>query len=413
MVDTAILLHANLLYAEIPFSKIPEVVNKSYLPVLRMLEENPNFKVILNWTGFTLDVLNGEYPEHGKYPEVIDLIKTLVERGQVELTGTSWAHAVLPICTMADVKRDLLLYLDTVQRIIGARPTGFFPPELGVDPLLPPILEELGYEWCFVDHDTIRYTTLDVLNTANDFKRPPESFFKQTARVADQNPLSQLLFLKKMNGLMRSLTDLRPFVWEGAGGTSITAVRSFQVWNGYTLSCLGRMAIMNEKKLYTMLDRVTPNLQGYFLPFSTDFEFYGFGGNVKADPTPVSRLEGLLRYMDESPHLTFTLPSAYLKKLDADRLDRHYLRAASWSTDGDFGLWDADPDNVRLNNFVAEVRDLYHRVGHKLSKDGRQAVEKALLLAMNSDGRGWTPIPEHRLFCFNEALSAYKLLERL
>jgi hypothetical protein len=52
-------------------------------------------------------------------------------------------------------------------------------------------------------------------------------------------------------------------------------------------------------------------------------------------------------------------------------------------------------------------------MGHKLSADGRRAVEKALLLAMNSDGRGWTPIPEHRLFCFNEALSAYKLLERL
>jgi alpha-amylase/alpha-mannosidase (GH57 family) len=413
MVDTAILLHANLLYAEIPFSKIPDVVNRSYLPVLRMLKENPSFRVILNWTGFTLDVLNGEYPEHGKYPEVIDLIKTLVDRGQVELTGTSWAHAVLPICTLSDVKRDLSLYRDTAQRILGVRPTGFFPPELGIDPLLPPVLTELGYDWCFADHDAIRYTTLDALNTANDFKRPPESFLKKTARVADQNPIAQLMFLREMNNLMRSLTDLSPFVWEGAGGASMTAFRSFQAWNSYTLSCVARMAVMNEKKLYRMLDKVTPHLTGYFLPFSTDFEFYGFGGNVTADPVPVSRLENLLRYIDGSPHLTFTLPSAHMERLDEEKLDRHYLRAASWSSDGDFGLWDKDPDNVRLNNFVAEVRDLYFRVGHKLSKDGRMAVEKALLLAMNSDGRGWTPIPEHRLFCFNEALSAFKLLERL
>ena len=66
MVDTSLLLHANLLYAEFPFSEIPNVVDKSYLPVLEMLESNPQYKVILNWTGFTLEVLEGKFPEYGK-----------------------------------------------------------------------------------------------------------------------------------------------------------------------------------------------------------------------------------------------------------------------------------------------------------------------------------------------------------
>ena len=39
-------------------------------------------------------------------------------------------------------------------------------------------------------------------------------------------------------------------------------------------------------------------------------------------------------------------------------------------------------------------------------------VLKTLLLAWNSDGRGWTPIPERRLFCLDHALEARRLLEQ-
>ncbi len=151
MVDTTILLHANLLYAEFPFAEIPNVVDRSYLPVLEMLEKNPQYRIVLNVSGFTLDVLSGAFPEYGKYPEVIDLIKTLVKRGQVELTGTSWTHAILPLMTTEDVERDIGRYLDTAKRVLGVRPVGFFPPELSIDPLLPAILSERGFKWCIVD----------------------------------------------------------------------------------------------------------------------------------------------------------------------------------------------------------------------------------------------------------------------
>jgi hypothetical protein len=413
MVDTSLLLHANLLYAEFPFSEIPNVVDRSYLPVLEMLEANPSYKVILNWTGFTLDVLSGAYPEYGKYPEVIDIIKRLVKRGQVEITGTSWSHAILPLSTLEDVKRDIKLFTDTSKRILGVKPKGFFPPELSIDPLLPMVLKENGYEYSFINHDIMRYTKTGFLNVANDFKPVPPSFLKEVAKVASKNPASQLLFLFKMKKNIKELSDMRPIIWDGAGGASILAIRSYQEWNSYTLSCLGRMAIMNEKRLYKMLDRVAPTRKGYFLPFSTDFEFYGYGGNVKEEPIPVSRLKNLLEYINKSSHLKFTLPSDYLKDLDSSNLEELYLRSGSWSTDGDFALWDADPDNRRLNDFVSEVRDKFNRVGHKLSKKERDAVSKALLLSQNSDGRGWTPIPEHRLFCYNEALSAFKLMEDL
>lgn len=411
MVDTTLLLHANLLYAEFPFAEIPNVIDRSYLPVLEMLEKNPHYKIVLNVTGFTLDVLSGAFPEYGKYPEVIDLIKTLVKRGQVEITGTSWTHAILPLMTTDDVHRDIGRYLDTAKRVLGVRPAGFFPPELSIDPLLPSILSEHGFSWCFVDHGLLRYTTEGMLNVANDFKPVPPSLHKEIARAMQMNPLRQLRLLMKMKKSIRTLTDLSPIVWNGAGAASLVAFRSVQQWNAYTLSSLGRMAIMNEKRLYKMLDAVAPTLTGFFLPFSTDFEFYGYRGNVLEEAIPVSRLASLLEYIHQSSHLSFTLPSEYLKKTDTATLKDLYLRSGSWSTDADFALWDADPDNRRLNDFVREVHGLYDRRAETLSKADRDITEKYLLLAQGSDGRGWTPIPEHRLFCYNAALSAMKILK--
>jgi len=411
MVDTTIMLHANLLYAEFPFAEIPNVVDRSYLPVLEMLEKNPQYKIVLNMTGFTLDVLSGAFPEYGKYPEVIDLVKTLVKRGQVELTGTSWTHAILPLMTTQEVERDIERYLDTAKRVLGARPVGFFPPELSIDPLLPSILSDHGFTWCFVDSGLVRYTTEGLLNVANDFKPVPPSLFKEIARASHMGPISQLRLLTKMKKAIRSTTSLAPLVWEGAGAATMVVFRNFQLWNSYTMSCLGRMAIMNERRLYKMLDAVAPTLTGLFLPLSGDFEFYGYRGNVLEEPIPVSRLASLLEYIHKSPHLTFTLPSEYLKKIETGTLQSLYLRTGSWSTDSDFALWDADPDNRRLNDFVREVRDLYARKAEKLPKSRREIVEKYLLLAQGSDGRGWTPIPEHRLFCYNAALSALKILK--
>ncbi len=344
---------------------------------------------------------------------MVELLKTLIKRKQVEMTGTSWAHAILPLMTVEETRRDLKRYLETAERVLGIRPVGFFPPELSIDPLMPLLLTENGYRWCFVENGLLRYTTGGWLNVANDFKpRAPVALQGDRRTRRRRVRSASCSCLRKMKKSLTSLTDLSPIVWNGAGAVSIVAFRSFQEWNTYTLSCLGRMAIMKEKRLYAMLDKTVGHLGGFFFPLSGDFEFYGYRGNVLDQPIPVSRLQGLLEYIHQNPHMTFTLPSEYLKKTNVEGLQSLYLRSGSWSSDDDFALWDADPDNKRLNDFVREVRDLYYRVGPTLGKKDREMVEKYLLLSQGSDGRGWTPIPEHRLFCYNAALSALRILEK-
>ena len=47
MVNTTLLLHANILYAEIPFKNIPKVVENSYIPVINVFLKKPEIKVVL------------------------------------------------------------------------------------------------------------------------------------------------------------------------------------------------------------------------------------------------------------------------------------------------------------------------------------------------------------------------------
>ncbi len=159
MVNTTLLLHANILYAEIPFKNIPKVVENSYIPVINVFLKKPEIKVVLNFSGFTLEVLNGEHKDiYEGSPEVISLLKEGIKNNQIELTGTSWAHAVLPIIPISLIKKDIELHNQTCERILKYKPKGFFPPELGIAPILPPILKELGYEYSFFDNEFIQYT---------------------------------------------------------------------------------------------------------------------------------------------------------------------------------------------------------------------------------------------------------------
>jgi hypothetical protein len=58
MIETTVVLHVNLLYAE-----IPRLVDDSYLPILETILENPEVRVVLNFFDFSLELLAGKHPE--------------------------------------------------------------------------------------------------------------------------------------------------------------------------------------------------------------------------------------------------------------------------------------------------------------------------------------------------------------
>ena len=100
-------------------------------------------------------------------------------------------------------------------------------------------------------------------------------------------------------------------------------------------------------------------------------------------------------------------------KQNKDEHKSLYLKSGSWSSDNNFDLWEKESDNEILNKACEEAYFLF-RKKYKMNKTFKNKdldILKALLLSYNSDGRGWTPLPEHRLFCFNKALYVQSILE--
>ena len=159
-----------------------------------------------------------------------------------------------------------------------------------------------------------------------------------------------------------------------------------------------------------MIDRVAKRYEGFFLPYSTDIEFFGYGGNTFKEPIPVERLESMIIELSKNENIAMALPTEYIYSFEGEYKSL-YLKSGSWSTDLNFDLWERDADNEILNKLCMEAVELYLGKEKKiLSSKKRDRILKTLLLSLNSDGRGWTPLPEHRLFCYNKALEAKGLL---
>jgi len=416
-IKVSLLFHANLLYAEFPFSRIADIVSSSYIPVLRAVLSVPEVKAVFNFSGFSLELLAGEHPEYFPgSPEVLDLLRQGIASKRIELAGTSWAHAVLPLLPLWLMEEDINLFQKTVRRVLGITPSGFFPPELAVSPLLPELLRNEGYVWSFVDSDLVDFSKRHALNTANEFDVNPMPLTKLSARASRGGIWEKFRFLRMLTKLIAETREFHPLSWEGTGGNRIWGIKLESAWITLTLLCLSRMLFFGEKQLLHAIHKSLAHVQGktdgLFFPYSSDIEFYGVGGNTIKTAIPVSRLKDVLVRLGEDEAVSFALPSDVCGKFPPDKnTESCYIKAGSWSSDRNFDLWQSDPDNYSLGSASLEAASLFLQKRGKLDKEQEQLLLKDLLLAFNSDGRGWTPLPEHRLFCYNKAMAVRRTLK--
>jgi len=80
---------------------------------------------------------------------VIDGLKTLLERGQLEFTGSAKYHPLLPKIPNEEIKRQILLNASTSRHYLGEsyQPRGFFPPEMAYDRRVAQVVGEMGFTW--------------------------------------------------------------------------------------------------------------------------------------------------------------------------------------------------------------------------------------------------------------------------
>ncbi len=139
----------NFLHIYQPGNQVKEifdrVVSECYAPLIDSLLNNP--KISLNINAVLTERLNKDYPE------LIEKLKTVASRGQIEFTDSAKYHALLPLLPDDEVERQLSLNRETNQKILGDgyQALGVFPPEMAFSPRLLPILEKMGYKWILVD----------------------------------------------------------------------------------------------------------------------------------------------------------------------------------------------------------------------------------------------------------------------
>ena len=127
---------------------VKKVAEESYRKLIKGLLESPGAKVTMNVSGVLLELL-----EAYGCKDVIDGMRQLLKRGQLELTGSAKYHALLPFLPAPEIERQVKLNETTLKHFFGDdwQPRGFFPPEMAFTTELARVIAGLGYQWVIVD----------------------------------------------------------------------------------------------------------------------------------------------------------------------------------------------------------------------------------------------------------------------
>lgn len=146
MIYWAPLLHFYQPPTQIP-SVLERICDESYRPLIRVFEEYPHAKVTVNINGSLTEMLR----DHGQM-DVIEGLRNLARRGQLEFTGSGKYHPILPLVSEDEMRRQIVLNRKTNGHFFGDtyEPAGFFPPELAYSREIARPIIETGHRWLLI-----------------------------------------------------------------------------------------------------------------------------------------------------------------------------------------------------------------------------------------------------------------------
>lgn len=152
---------------------VKKITTECYRVLVRGFLENPRAKVTLNINA----VLAEFFDTYGAH-DVIDGLRTLAERGQVEFTASAKYHPFLPLIPENEIRRQIELNTETNRKYFGDayQPKGFFPPEMGYSRKVADVVRSMGFEWMIVDElafngklNQVKWDRIYDLDGAKDF----------------------------------------------------------------------------------------------------------------------------------------------------------------------------------------------------------------------------------------------------
>lgn len=121
-----------------------KVARKSYRPMLNLLEKcmssHPDFKVSLSITGTWIE-------QAEKWaPELIEQIRRLVDKGQVEIAGEAYYHSLAYFYNIDEFNAQVEMHADKIKSVFGVTPRVFRNTELAYNDSLAAWADEHGYK---------------------------------------------------------------------------------------------------------------------------------------------------------------------------------------------------------------------------------------------------------------------------
>jgi len=164
---------------------INEIVIQSYRPIINILKENPRAKLTLN-----IAACLSEQLLHYGYKDVIDNIKDLVQKKQIELTESSKFHAFLSLLPESEIERQIKLNHESNKNIFGElyKPRGFHLPELAYHRKIAEIAANLGYQWIILNETSFAGKLFSKIDTTQIYclkNLPKFKLFFRSRRLSD------------------------------------------------------------------------------------------------------------------------------------------------------------------------------------------------------------------------------------
>ncbi len=127
---------------------VDRITNEAYRRILQGLLDNPKALITFNINGVLFDL----WREFG-HEDVIKMVGELLQRGQIELTGSAKFHPLLPKIPKDEIKRQIELNNQTLHQYLGDiyQPKGFFPPEMAYDAGVAKAVKEMGFSWIIAE----------------------------------------------------------------------------------------------------------------------------------------------------------------------------------------------------------------------------------------------------------------------
>lgn len=140
---------AQLFHFYQPPTQLPSVLKKicreSYRPLVEVFRQHPNAKATININGVLVEMLS----DYG-HDDIIEGLRELAKKGQIEFTGSGKYHPILPLIPPEEVRRQVELNKSADTYYFGKavyKPVGFFPPEMAYSRVILPTVFGTGHRW--------------------------------------------------------------------------------------------------------------------------------------------------------------------------------------------------------------------------------------------------------------------------